>query len=148
MINGMIKDNREFFNQRRQEMSVICQNEVQQSAAVLFKRSSKAEILMVDTYVDQLNSAMKELRSLDISETDEDGNFVNTSRIFVLIELADKLQSKVAKVAGTEVMREIEAYKMKMAIKADTESAANNPLPAYGPGSEMRSATPTKFHDA
>ena len=84
----------------------------------------------MDAYVRQTNRALDEMNALDLGERDPDTNaYVNTSRIFMLIELVNKLQEKIAKIVGTDALREVEVFRQKMEAKMRSEENANNLLP-------------------
>jgi hypothetical protein len=128
-LKSLIKENKKEFDAARMEMGLQCREEIQRQIALLFNKTEKTECLMVEIYVNKMHKALEELRDLELDELDDDGNFKNTSRVFVLIELVDKFQSKISKVVGTDALREIEIYRMKMEAKVNAEQNKGSLLP-------------------
>ena len=141
MVKRIILDNKNNFEQFRMELGLLCREEIQKQTARLFDKVQNEELDHVDVFVIKWKEARDELRTLDLSEMDEDGNFKNTSRIFVLIELCDKLQSRVAKIVGTDAIREVEIYRQKAAAKAEAEQNKGNLLPPLAKGQTLEAST-------
>ena len=136
-IRKLIENNKAEFDEARFDWGMQCRQEIQRQIAILFNKTQDKECLMVEVYVEKMHKALEELRDLDISEIDDDGNFKNTSRVFVLIELVDKFQSKISKIVGTDALREIEAYRMKMEAKVNAEQNKGSLLPPMAKGSTV-----------
>jgi hypothetical protein len=92
---------------------------------------------MVSVYVNKLRQALNQLADLDLDERDDEGNYKNTSRIFVLIEMAEKFQGKIAKIVGTDALREIEVFKQKAEAKAKADADKGGLLPSPAKGRTM-----------
>jgi hypothetical protein len=129
VVKEIINQNKPEFERYRMEIGMLCEEDAKRALASMYRIVQDAEIDQVDVFTYQWKTARDELRTLDLSEVDDDGNFKNTSRIFVLIELCDKLQSKVAKIVGTDAIREIEIFRQKAAAKAEMEQNKGNLLP-------------------
>jgi len=132
-IKETIQGNLEDFIEFKARLTGQCIEQVQTQVKLMFEATKDVELVMVRVYVKQLQDAMESLDALDLDEIDpETGAYLNTSRIFVLIEMAEKLQSKIAKIVGTDALREIEIYKARAAIKADADSKLGGLVPTYG----------------
>lgn len=132
-IKDTISVNIEEFNRDKMKLTLKCQEDIQLQIQAMFSVVGTKEILMVEVYAEKLQNALTSLRDLDLDEIDEDtGNYKNTARIFVLIEMAEKLQSKIAKIVGTDALRDIEIYKAKMAIKSEADNKQGGLIPAFG----------------
>jgi len=139
-IYRILKKNKVKLMAARESMSLYCRNEIMKQTASMYNKVATVENELVNTFADKLRQVLAELAEINHEELDEEGNFKNTSRVFVLIELAEKLHNKSAKVIGTETMREIEAFKMKAQIKSETDNSSNTLVPAHA-----RDVTKTKF---
>lgn len=135
MVKTIIVENQDEFNKARAAMGDKCREEIQQQVAMLFKATRDVECVMVDVYVEKMESALAQLRELDLDELDEEGNYRNTSRIFVLIELIDKIQTKIAKIVGTDALREVEVFRQKEAARR--EFSTEKLLPPLANGREV-----------
>jgi len=145
-IKETIQTHLEVFIQFKAVLTGQCIEQVQTQVKMMFEATKDVELVMVRVYVKKLQDAMEALDQLDLDEVDpETGAFKNTSRIFVLIELAEKLQSKIAKIVGTDALREIEIYKAKAAIKAEADSKIGNLIPTFGRDVSEGSGGITKF---
>ena len=131
-ISVLIKKNAREFELARMELGLKCRDEIQRQTAILFRATEDVELEMVSIYVKKLRQALNEMGDLDLSEMDEDGNYKNTSRMFVLIEMSEKLQSKIAKIVGTDALREIEVFRQKAEAKRQAEASAGGLIPAHG----------------
>lgn len=129
-VKEIINKNKAEFERYRMELGRLCEEDSRRALAEMSRIVQNAEIDQVDVFSIQWKSARDELRTLDLSEIDDDGNFKNTSRIFVLIELCDKLQSKVAKIVGTDALREIEIFRQKAEAKMEIEKNGGGLLPS------------------
>lgn len=114
------------------EMGLSFREEIQGHIKVLYEKTCIKEKDIVEIYLDKIGQYLDELKTLDPAEEDEDGNFVNTSRIFVLHELIDKFHKSASKITGTEALRDIEIFRMKEEAKAAAAADKNNLLPSYG----------------
>jgi len=141
MVRKVIEQNMNQFEQSRMELGILCRKEIEKQTQLLFNKVQSEELDHVDVFVIKWKEARDELRTLDLSEIDEDGNFKNTSRIFVLIELCDKLQSRVSKIVGTDALREIEIFRQKAAAKAEAEQNKGNLLPPLAKGQTIDTPT-------
>lgn len=133
-VKQIINDNTRDFELARMELGLRCRDTLQRHTALLFEITQDKELLMVQVYNRKLEAILQELNSLESDEIDpETGNFKNTSRMFVLIELADKLQTKISKLCGTDALREIEIFRKKAEAKALYENNKNmSMLPTAG----------------
>jgi|SRR6478735_2612480 len=132
-IKDIVQANLEEFIEFKIRLTGQCIDQIQNQVKLMFEATKDVELVMVRVYVKKLQDAMESLDSLDLDEIDpETGSYRNTSRIFVLIEMAEKLQSKIAKIVGTDALREIEIYKARAAIKADADSKLGNLVPTFG----------------
>jgi len=132
-IKDVVQANLEEFIEFKIRLTGQCIDQIQNQVKLMFEATKDVELVMVRVYVKKLQDAMESLDSLDLDEIDpETGSYRNTSRIFVLIEMAEKLQSKIAKIVGTDALREIEIYKARAAIKADADSKLGNLVPTFG----------------
>lgn len=142
-LKKLINNNLQEFEQARMELGMQCREEIQRSIAQLFLATGDVECVMVDVFVKKMRAALDELMDLDMQEKDDDGNFKNTSRTFVLIEIVERLQKSVAKVVGTDALREVEAFRQKAMIKAQIAEENDGLLPATG--RSFDSTPTTKF---
>lgn len=133
-IKDTIMVNRESFERGRLEYAELCRNELKEQVAFLFKKTQQVENRMVEVFSNKLNEALTIFAGLDLEEKDDDGNYKQTSRFFLMMEACDKLQTKIAKVAGTEILRELEAFRQKSEIQAALVAAKANGgmMPAHG----------------
>lgn len=120
-INRLVALNRDDFENTRAKLGLYCQDAIRKHVAVVFNQVQGVEQRMVVIYAEKLDKVLSQLAELDLDEKDEDGNFCNTSRFFILYEMADKLQGKISKIVGTDALREVEAYKMKLSAKVSME---------------------------
>ncbi len=140
-VKDTILNNKELFRSAQMELGLKCREDIQNQIAAMFAVVGKKEIFMVQVFADKLQAALESLQNLDLDEIDpETGNYTNTARIFVLLEMAEKFQAKIAKIVGTDTLRSIEEYRAKMAIKSEADSKVNQLIPEFG-----RNVTPTKF---
>ena len=141
-IKEVIQFNLEEFVEFRSQMQGKCVEQIQKQVKLMFEATKDVELVMVRVYVKKLQDAMESLDNLDLDEIDDEtGAYKNTSRIFVLIEMAEKLQSKIAKIVGTDALREIEIYKAKVALKAESDNRVGHLMPAFGREVEANQAT-------
>lgn len=122
ILKIIIHKNKEELERDRLTLTQDCRDHVRRQIARLFDLVQQSECRMVEVYVKKFDTLINQLSALDMDERDEGtGAWKNTSRCFVLLELIDKIQGKIAKVVGTDALREIEIYKQKMAAKAEAE---------------------------
>jgi len=141
-IKEVIQFNMEEFIEFRAQMQGKCVDQIQKQVKLMFEATKDVELVMVRVYVKKLQDAMESLDALALDEIDEEtGAYKNTSRIFVLIEMAEKLQSKIAKIVGTDALREIEIFKAKTALKAEAENKLGHLMPTFGREVEATQAT-------
>lgn len=152
IIRMLRSENKEDFDNTKNELATRCRESILETAGVLYNVTSDKEMKMARVYAMQLDKILDALGDLDINEIDEDtGSYKNTSRFFVLMEMAEKLQTKAAKLTGTEAIREIEAYRMKMQAKVQAEDSRGAGLvPSVGKtvdesGKVINDAPVTKF---
>jgi len=131
-VRTIIELNQREFQIARMELGLKCREEIQRQTAILFRATEDVELEMVSVYVRKLREALNSMADLDLAEIDDDGNFKNTSRMFVLIEMSEKLQSKIAKIVGTDALREIEVFRQKAEAKRKVEDSGGGLLPAQG----------------
>ena len=133
MVKKLVQSNIESFEQARMELGEKCRDEIQRQVAYLFRATEDVELTLVSVYVGQLKSVLEEMRGLDLQEIDEEtGNYKNTSRMFVLIEFVEKLQSKIAKIVGTDALREVEVFRQKAEAKRAAEERGAGLIPTHG----------------
>jgi hypothetical protein len=133
MVKKLIAANGPAMDQARMELGEKCRDEIQRQTAALFRATEDVELTLVSVYVGQLKSVLEEMRELDLQEIDpETGNYKNTSRMFVLIEFVEKLQSKIAKIVGTDALREVEVFRQKAEAKRAAEERGTGLIPAHG----------------
>lgn len=123
-IRLMVDNNKEQLKESRLALSRACRDEMIEQTARMFEIVRREEDLMVKVFAGKLKEALESLMDLDLEERDDDGNYKNTSRIFVLTEMAIKLQSHIAKIVGTDALREIEVFAAKAKAKRESESAS------------------------
>lgn len=128
-IKKYIDENRNEFEAERLELANECRDHVRRQIAHLFSKVEAKECRMVDIYVQKMDQALDQLLNLDFDAKDANGNYINTSRHFVLFEIIEKLQSKISKIVGTDALREIEIYKQRMEAKANAEKDGSGHLP-------------------
>ncbi len=131
-VKKIIQLNIQEMERSRMELGLRCREEIQKQTALLFQATQDVELTMVQVYVHKLRQALDEMKDLDLGELDDNGNFKNTSRMFVLLEFCEKFQSKIAKVCGTDALREIEVFRQKAQAKAEFEQKGSGLLPARG----------------
>lgn len=131
-VKKLIQENSREFEIARMELGLQCREEIQRQTALLFRATEDVELTMVQVYVHKLNAVLEEMRNLDLAELDENGNFKNTSRIFVLLEFAEKFQSKIAKIVGTDALREVEVFRQKAEAKRQAEEKGTGLIPTHG----------------
>lgn len=129
-VKVVIDDNRPELEKARLHLANECQDELRRQVAYLFNTVQQKENKLVDVYVGKLDAVLDELRDIDFSEQDDMGNYVNTSRIFVLLEMSQKIQAQISKLVGTDALREIEAYRQKMEIKSHADNKKGLLIPA------------------
>lgn len=142
VVKNMLKEHRSDFELARLELSTYCKEDLQRHTALLFDAVQKDEFNLVAVLSKRLRDVTEQLADLDIDEKDDDGNYKNTSRFFVLFEMADKLQTKMAKITGTDALREVEIFRQKALIKAESEQAKGALLPAHGRTVEVEGDSP------
>jgi len=131
-IKETIQYNLEEFIEFKTKLTGKCIEQVQTQVSMMFEATKDVELTMVRVYVKKLQDCMESLDALDLDEMTDDGSYKNTARIFVLIEMAEKLQGKIAKIVGTDALREIEIYKAKAAIKAEADNKLGGLMPTFG----------------
>lgn len=147
-ISKILRENAETFETFKMDMGLKCRAQVQDQVEKLFSMVKDEEESMVEVFAGKMKEALTSLRELDLNELDEDGNFKNTSRIFVLTEMVIKLQSSVSKIVGTDALREIEVFRAKARAKQEEEnSRSNGLLPAQkSSGSTIEITEETNWH--
>lgn len=131
-ITDIISNNSADFKSTREELGTLCREEIQDQVRSLYLPSRRIENTMIEIYIDKLESVLESLRKLDLDEIDDNGNFKNTSRTFVLLEIAEKYQIKIAKVAGTDALREIEIFREKAKVKREEEAKGTGLIQVQG----------------
>jgi len=144
-VKMLIADNSREFENARMELGLKCREEIQHQVALLYRATEDVECVMVKVFVDKMFVALDELADLDMAEKNDDGNFVNTSRMFVLIELATRMQKTVAKIVGTDALREIEIFRKKAQAKMDAESQGGSLIPTQARGRTLDDSAITNF---
>lgn len=146
-ITVIIKDNKEEFERFRKDMGLKCREKVQDQIARLFEVVKDEEHEMVEVFAGKMKEALLSLRNLDLNELDDDGNYKNTSRIFVLTEMVIKLQSSVSKIVGTDALREVEIFRAKARAKQESENEKTNGLlPSQSRDVEIEVGNETNWH--
>jgi hypothetical protein len=136
-IKTMIRDNKTEFDEAKLTFTENCRAELKQQVSQMFHKTSAVELRTVDVFVKKLDAVLDQLEDLDISDPENKGRF------FSLLEAAERLQSRMATIAGTNAFRDIEIYRQKLQIKI--EAAAQEKPPGHLPA--MRDATPTVWID-
>lgn len=121
VISQIIGSNLEDFHDTRGKIGLKCQDAIREQVSVMFNIVRQRESRLVTVFADKLEVVLNQLSELDIDEKDDDGSFKNTSRFFVLYEMADKLQSKISRITGSDALREIEVFKQKLELKTKIE---------------------------
>jgi hypothetical protein len=127
-IKNIISENMSEFEAAKYELGIKCREEILQQTAMLFRATENVECEMVAIFVRKMRQALNQLKDLDLDETDDMGNYKNTARTFVLIEMVEKFQKSIAKIVGTDALREIEIFRKKADTKFNKE---NNLIPAF-----------------
>lgn len=140
-IKEFIRNNKELLDRAKLDITKTCRETIIKQTELLFVKSQDVELRMVNSFISKLNNILKSLDDLDINERDDMGNYINMSRFFVLLEAAEKLQSRIAKVVGTDAVRDVEVYRQKMELKQKANE--NDLMPRYPKGAVIES--PTKF---
>lgn len=94
-----------------------------------FNKTHDAEVKMADRFAAKINDWLDELDTLDITEQDEDGNYINTARFFVIHEAITKLHKTLEKLSGTGSMRELAVLKEKMQMEIDKARLLGDKMP-------------------
>lgn len=128
-VKKIIELNQTEFQIARMNLGLKCREKIQEQISVLFAGAQDVELAMQSVYTNQLRNVLNQLAEVDVGEQDEEGNYVKTARFFVLLEMAEKLQSKISKLAGTDALREIEVYRQKAEAKQQAENDRNSLLP-------------------
>jgi uncharacterized protein (UPF0305 family) len=84
-----------------------------------FNKTHTIETKMVESYSDKMDDWLEQLNNLDITEQDEEGNFKNTARFFVIHEAITKLHKTLEKLSGTGSMRELSVLSQKMQMEIE-----------------------------
>lgn len=117
-VRTIITKNKPFFLERRKQMGEMHLAAIQGHALSLFEATHVREHKMVEVFNRKMDELLISLASLDLDEKDDKGNFTNTNRAFVIIEMIDKLQTKCAQITGANAMREVAIYKLKLEAQA------------------------------
>lgn len=128
-VRTIIRENQAEMEKAKLQYGIKCRDEIERQIELLFRATEDVEVLMVSVYVNKLRDVLKSLAELDLEELTEEGGYKNTSRIFVLIELAEKFQSKIAKIVGTDALREIEVFRKKAEAKQNAENNKGGMIP-------------------
>lgn len=138
-VRKAYENNMEAFEKARNEITMQCREELQVQVAHMFHRTSAVEIKTVDVFVKKLNSILTQLEDLDTSDI---GEKEVRAKFFSLLEAAERIQSRIAKIAGTDAFRDIEVYRQKMQLALEAKgNEKQGALPA------LRDATPTTWVD-
>lgn len=143
-VRRVITNNKEDFENYRIELAESCRKSYKTHTIALFEITQKNELRVVEVYNDKITEALNELATLSLGEQDDKQNYLNTSRIFVLMEFIEKFHKKASEFIGTQAMREVEIYRQKMAIKVSGDTKINGLTPAYG-DIEAEQVMPTRF---
>lgn len=119
MVRTVVSKNQEFFKKRRKDMGELYKKEIDAHAIQLFGSTKEKEEKMVIVFGDKLDEALDQLSQLDLGEQDDKGNFKNTSRAFTLVEFADKIQTKMAKIVGSDAYRELAVLRKKLELQSE-----------------------------
>ena len=133
-IKGLLNEKKEEFESARMEYSSIVQERHKQKFGSLYLQVLDEEAKQVEVFKGKMAEALDELGGLSLAEKDEDDNYKNTGRIFMLIELTTKLQSAVSKIIGSDALRELEILKLREQIKTAPPETL---LPRVTKGSEV-----------
>jgi len=130
-VQKIMTENRAQFDEVKRNLGLKCREEIQEQTARLFAIVKDEEVLMVEVFANKMRQALTSLQDLDLNEKDDDGNYKNTSRVFVLTEMIIKLQSSIAKIVGTDALREVEVFRAKARAKREEEGDSTGLLPAH-----------------
>ena len=135
-IKSIVVENSEDFKKYRQELGLSYRAQIQEQMEFLHNKTAGVERKLVAAYAEKLDILLDEFILLDPQELDDDGNRKNTSRCFVLLELIDKMHVKIEKITGTQTLRDVEAFRIKLEYKAASEKGSGM-LPAYPNGTTI-----------
>ena len=130
-LNGLIGSHKEEMLAARENLGIGFREQIANQMQILHEKTSGIERKLVEVYCGQLNEFLDQMASLDPNEIDENGNYKNTNRLFVLHELIDKFHLKIEKITGTGTLREVEAYRIKLEIKTKAEAGKSMMIPGY-----------------
>lgn len=143
VISKVIRHNRTELVKMREQLTVDCRAEIAKQFAKFFEITKSTESKMVDVYLKKMDSLLDELTDLDIQETDEFGNKTNTQRFFLLISAVDKLHGMIAKITGTNALRDVEIHRLKKMAEKEVEETPMTPGGRSGPGVIEAEVIPT-----
>jgi len=141
-IHTIVNDNLDEFNKARMDLGIKCREEIQHQIQMLFRATENVECHMVSIFVRKMRQALNQLETLDLEQKDDMGNYVNTSRVFVLIEMVEKFQKSIAKIVGTDALREVEIFRQKANLKTPGDKGL---IPAFANNKIVEAEPITNF---
>jgi hypothetical protein len=122
-IRKYIRKNRKSLMSAREEYAMKIREENSLQLQENFLTAQSVEIRMVKTYAKKIEELVEELDSLDISERNADGYFVNMGQYATLVTSINVTHSTLAKLSGTESARSVmehmrKAYAKEIAAKS------------------------------
>lgn len=130
----LIEKNRDWLKEVKEEMTAIIKEEqtsfIKEIANIAFKSESR----LAKQLAKKLDDLVTVMIDCDLTIVDEDtGKPINMSAYLGLLEACEKTQKLIGKLAGTDVMREVETYKIKAQIDAEIKAnSSNNLIPTSG----------------
>lgn len=128
-IANFVSKNESYINEYKQQYLERCGMMMISAQEAAFNKTHTLETKMADSYASKMDDWLNELNSLDITEQDEDGNYVNTSRFFVVHEAITKLHKTLEKLSGTGSMRELSVLSQKMQLEIEKARAMGGNVP-------------------
>lgn len=122
-IKEFLRRNRTNLKEMRQELTVDCRKEIAQQFQHFFNVTKNTETKMVDVYLEKMNDLLEELKELDLQEEDDLGNKKNTQRLMILMATIERLHGMIAKITGTNALRDVEIHRMKKMIEKEIEES-------------------------
>jgi hypothetical protein len=126
MVEQVLRHNREELDALKEEYKLDCRGYLKSNHEEIFTRAANVEMKMVHVYETKLQGILDALMNLDVELQDEDGNYINTYRTNVLIELATKYQNMIGKLSGTDQLRDVEMFRKKVVIKKKVEGEGDS----------------------
>jgi hypothetical protein len=144
LVHEFIKDNKEELIRMREELTIDCRREIAKQFDYFFKVTKNSETKMVDVYLSKMDNLLDELTDLDLQELDEMGNKKNTQRFMMILATIEKLHGMIAKITGTNALRDVEIHRLKKMAEKEIEESPMTPGGKMG-AIEVESIPTTQF---